>query len=312
MIELFADECGIVLRRDVIAANVGGELVKRALRSGAIVRVRQGAYCLRDVWAAADGIERYRIRVRAVRRQYDERVALSHVSTLVVDGGPDWGHSLEHVHLTNMAGSGERTQAGVVHHRGSLRVGDVRRDSLGWLTSPARTALDTASLAPRDPAVCVLDWVQQQGLASRIELEQGIAAMRAWPDTLALKLKLDISCGRCESVGETRTHLLCRDQHLPPPVPQFEVWHPNGRLAARVDFAWPERRTILEFDGLAKYLKLRRPGESIEDCVLREKTREDLIRRLTGWTVLRIVWADLARPAATARMIRAHFDLVAA
>ena len=30
--------------------------------------------------------------------------------------------------------------------------------------------------------------------------------------------------------------------------------------------------------------------------VLREKTREDRIRELTGWTVVRITWADLVRP----------------
>ena len=63
-----------------------------------------------------------------------------------------------------------------------------------------------------------------------------------------------------------------------------------------VDFAWPEHRLIVEFDGREKYHRHRRPGESIEEMVMREKTREDRIRELTGWTVVRITWADLARP----------------
>ena len=63
-----------------------------------------------------------------------------------------------------------------------------------------------------------------------------------------------------------------------------------------VDFAWPEHRLIVEFDGLEKYYRHRRPGETIEQMVLREKAREDRIRELTGWTVVRITWADLARP----------------
>lgn len=311
MIETFADDRDILLRRDVVSALGNDNLVTRAVRAKQIVRIRQGAYCLPQTWTDADPATRHQLVSHAVRRQYDDDVALSHVSAHLATGGPSWGLALEHVHLTSLEGVGERTQAGVVHHRGSLRVGDVTRDDYGWITTPARTALDTASLASRDAAVCVLDWVQQQGLATREELDQGVRGMRSWPDTLALQHRVTISCGRCESVGETRTHLLCRDQHLPEPEPQFEIFHPDGRLAGRTDFAWPEHGVMLEFDGLAKYLKLRRAGETIEQCVVREKLREDLLRRLTGWTMIRIVWVDLARPVLTARMIRQHLRLAA-
>ncbi|UMG91172.1 hypothetical protein [Nocardioides sp. TF02-7] len=61
---------------------------------------------------------------------------------------------------------------------------------------------------------------------------------------------------------------------------------------------------FLEFDGREKYLKHRRPGESIEDAVLREKRREDLICQLTGWRCIRITWADLERPGVVAQRIR--------
>ena len=54
-----------------------------------------------------------------------------------------------------------------------------------------------------------------------------------------------------------------------------------------------------------KYLKHRRPGESVTDAVLREKRREEAIARATGWRCIRITWADLQRPKATAAMIRA-------
>lgn len=312
MIESFADDQGIVLRRDVVSALGNDNLVTRAVRAKQIVRIRQGAYCLPSIWAAADRATRHRLLTQAVLRQYDDAVVLSHVSALLALGGPNWGLPLDHVHLTSLAGIGERTQAGVVHHRGSLRVGDLRRDDRGWITTPARTALDTASLVPRDPAVCVLDWVQQQGLATREELDQGVRGMQSWPDTLALQHNVTISCGRCESVGETRLHLLCRDQHLPDPLPQFDVTFPGGRVAGRVDFAWPDQKAMMEFDGKMKYLAMRREGETIQQCVMREKTREDLLRRLTGWTMIRVVWADLARPRATARMIREFLQLNAA
>ena len=64
-----------------------------------------------------------------------------------------------------------------------------------------------------------------------------------------------------------------------------------------------------EFDGLVKYLTPARPGESPADVVIREKKREDLIRELTGWLSIRLVWADLHRPARTAARIRKQLRL---
>lgn len=88
------------------------------------------------------------------------------------------------------------------------------------------------------------------------------------------------------------------------PEPQYEIKDANGRVVARVDFAWPELGVFLEFDGMVKYQKPLREGETASDVVVREKQRQDLICRLTGWRCIRIVWADLAHPERTAALIR--------
>jgi len=301
-----ADNDGILLRRDAIALGVDDNAIKRAVRAGLVVRVRQGAYVIGDTWRSADTVGRHRLLVAAVRKQYDDRVAASHVSACIEQGGPTWSLDLACAHLTNLDGTNERNQAKVIHHRGVCRVGDLTRDHTGWITSPTRTALDTASIAPQEPAVAVLDWYLNAGLTTPDHLYATFSAMRHWPDTLGLHLALRLADGLAESVGETRTRLLCRRHHLPRPVPQLEIHHPSGRLAGRVDFAWPERRTMLEFDGMQKYHRLRRPGESVEQMVIREKRREDALRELTGWTMIRLVWADLDRSALTAeRIVRA-------
>jgi hypothetical protein len=72
-----------------------------------------------------------------------------------------------------------------------------------------------------------------------------------------------------------------------------------------VDYAWPELGVFLEFDGRIKYQELLKEGESVTDVVLREKKREELICRLTGWRCIRITWADLYQPERTAAAIRA-------
>jgi very-short-patch-repair endonuclease len=307
MLEHLIDAHGILLRRNALAAGSTDNALKRAVRAGFLVRLRQGVYVLRGIWEDADPVARHRLLLEGTRQLYDDNVAASHVSACIEQGGPNWGLDLTSVHFTSLYGKGERSAALVVHHRGELLVNDITRDERGWLTAPARTALDTATLADLEPAVAVLDWYVQAGLTTLTALfDLYDHRMRAWPDTLRLRHILGLADGRAESVGETRTRLMLRAARVPAPIAQYEIKHPSGLLAGRVDFAWPEFKVMLEFDGLVKYHRLRRPGETIEQMVIREKQREDTLRELTGWVMIRITWADLAHPEATvARILRA-------
>jgi hypothetical protein len=106
-------------------------------------------------------------------------------------------------------------------------------------------------------------------------------------------------------VGESFSRLTISQAGLPAPVLQFEVFDENGVLIGRCDFAWPERRTLGEFDGRVKYGRLRRPGETVGQAVHREKLREDALRD-QGWQLARWTWEDLGRPQVIAdRLARA-------
>ena len=74
------------------------------------------------------------------------------------------------------------------------------------------------------------------------------------------------------------------------PVPQFEVHTPLGRH--RLDFAWPERKVALEFDGRSKYFEYRPTNE-----VLFEERRREKALMEEGWTFLRLEWKDLFNEA---------------
>ena len=126
--------------------------------------------------------------------------------------------------------------------------------------------------------------------------------MQSWPDSQHLHVVTRLADGRVESVGESRALFLFWSQGLPMPELQFEV-RDGWRLVGATDFAWPEHRLIVEFDGRVKYQKFLRHGEDPGDAVFREKRREDDIRRVTGWRVIRLTWADLAHPARTAAML---------
>ena len=86
--------------------------------------------------------------------------------------------------------------------------------------------------------------------------------------------------------------LLLGRSRLPAPVAQFEVVD-GDRFLARVDFAWPDRRVAVEYDGLWH----AEPGQFARDRQRLNRLRE------AGWTVVFVTAADLRDPAALVQRI---------
>jgi hypothetical protein len=59
---------------------------------------------------------------------------------------------------------------------------------------------------------------------------------------------------------------------------------------------------------MQKYGRLLKPGQTAGDAVQAEKIREDTLREATNWLVLRLVWAEIFRPGATAAKIRRQLE----
>lgn len=296
-------ESGLVLRRDAVRAGYDDHALARLLRSGALRRVRHGAYVAADRWDRLSVRAQHEVLCEAVLLQYDDHVALSHDSAAVRWGGPDYGLDLAEAHITHFEGGGRR-RSRIVHHEGECTVLDVSRCRGGWLTSPPRTVVDVAVRHGLETGVVLADDFIRRGLTTTQELELHAERARRWPGALVLRLVVRLATGRSESVGESLGWLLFRNQRLPQPVQQFEVFGRDGRLVGRTDWAWPRHGVLGEFDGREKYTRLLRAGESVTDCVLREKRREDLLREVTGWRFVRLTWADLQRPELTAQRLR--------
>lgn len=299
-----ADASSVILRRDAVAAGIDDNALRRHVRAGILVRIRQGAYALADVWKASSVAGQHLMLVDAVMRQYGDDVALSHGSAAIAQGAPGWNLDLDSVHVTHLDGGGGRIGGRVVHHHGSCRVLDLSRVDGHWITSPARTVHDLAMTASAEAALVNASDFLHRGLTTIEEIVALEPARSRWPRTLGMNVVHHLADPRFESVGESRSRFLFWSQRLPIPVPQYEVVHPDGRVAGRVDFAWPEHGLLLEFDGRVKYHRFRREGETIEEMVLREKRREETVCELTGWRLIRLIWADLERPHETAARIR--------
>lgn len=296
MLQHLTDDAGILLRRDAVAAGIDDVALLRLTRSGHLTRVRHGVYCEAGRWHDAGAVERHLILSRGVMRLYPDDVALSHVSAALAHGAPAWGLDLEEAHITDLDQTGQRRRARVRHHRGSCRVGDLTRSDGFWITSPTRTALDLAGIAGRDAAVCVIDDLLHRGLTTPQELDHGLAAREDWPAHMSAAIAVGLARPGAESVGESRLRLLLHDLGLHTMVLQQPFCDGGSRPFAYGDIVLPDLGILLEFDGREKYLRWRREGESITDCILREKAREDRIREVTGLRVLRVTWADLQNP----------------
>lgn len=299
---------GVFLRREALGLGYDDRAIARLVRSGEWQRIRRGAFVRSNVWKQVDAVGRHRLTARAVLLTAHPTAVLSHISAALEYGAPTWAIDLSEVHVTRTDGRPGRREAGVVHHHGALAASEVHLRNGLPVTSPHRACVEVATMTSVESSVVTTNWLLHQGTATREAIQEQIDRFRQWPHSLRCDLVLRLADSRCAWPGEARlSHLLWRE-HLPKPEPQYEVYDADGQLLAILDFAWPSLGVFLEFDGRIKYERLRRPGERIEDVILREKRREEQVCLRTGWVCIRVTWEDLARPTTTARRIRGILD----
>lgn len=298
----------VLLRRDLLAEGYTDPQIRAQVRAGTLHRVRHGSYVSGELWQRLSPTDRHRVMIRAVLRRAHPSTVVTHVSAIVERGGPVWGVSLDDVHTTRLDGRSGRREAGIVHHRGKMPAEHVEVVNGVPVSSAARSAVELAATASVEAALVSVNGMLHAGDLKVDDLARMVHDLRHWPETLNAGLVLRLCDARIESVGESRAFHMCWAQHLPRPEPQVEVLDEYGHEFSRVDLAWPDRGVFLEFDGKIKYLLFRRKNETLEEYLLREKRREERICQLTGWVCIRITWADLENPVATARRIRRILD----
>ena len=297
-------EGGLFLRHEAIAAGMSDEDLRRGIRAGQIIRVRQGAYACARTWGSLDEAGRHLIRATAVVLTHNGGVALSHVSGAIAHGLRVWGVDLAHAHLVRCDDLTGRSTKDITYHTGGWP-----RDQLATIRGvpvldAATCAVGVAALGSIEAGVVTVDSAYDLKLADQKALVGVVDRMRSWPGTRKLQVTMRLAQPGSQSVGESRLRVLCWSGHLPKPVLQYEVRDRHGRLIGVADFAWPAAGVLGEFDGRVKYGRYLRPGEAPGDAVYREKLREDAMREATGWRMLRFTWADLSQPLRSIERIR--------
>ena len=134
--------------------------------------------------------------------------------------------------------------------------------------------------------------------ADRAVLEGYVKRMTGHRGVVNLRQALELGDPRSESMGESRTRFLLWSENISMPVSQFPVMTDRG--LRRLDFAWPDVKVALEFDGRVKYFGSVPTAEAVFD----ERVRERRLMEL-GWIFVRLDWRDLEDPAGVKQRIHA-------
>lgn len=298
---------GMLVARELDARGYDSRQLRRAAAAGRLTRLGRGVYIEPRLWEGSTLRQRHVLRCRALAIRLGRDLVLAGPSAAAVLGLTYAGQWPDTVCALNSLSDGTRRRGGVTwwghdDHRSAVR-------DLGWarVTDPYRTAIE---ISVRESFVA---GVTTADSALRAEGHRGAGdgagALLATAEALRLRRGARrvervaaFANGHSESAGESWTRVVLADLRAATPELQVDI-QDDGLWLARVDFCWPGRRIVLEFDGEKKYRAgMRASGRSIEDVVIEEKKREDRLRA-AGWTVLRIVWDDLREPERLRRLL---------
>jgi len=296
-------------RHQALRCGFSADLIDRFARNGVWLRLHRCVYCvagfvpsfetqaLAAIFAAGPG----------AISSHDSAARLWHVQ----------GEWSDQIHVTEAHRKGIIVRGVVVHQTRvspeTTKIGPIP------VTTPARTLLDVAPNLSDDALEDAVDDVRRRGLVSAEKMLRIVQAQRK-PGRVGLpRLEAILRARIGEPVSgsgkENDLGRLFRDAGLPTPAPQYVIREPDGSFVAQPDFAYPDAKIAIEFDGYENHASRRqwehgRLRESrmaalgwlylvVTDRQLK-KLPDHVIRNV--WRALAVRWA--AEPRETQRAAR--------
>jgi hypothetical protein len=261
---------GIFTARQAALTGIGRGALQSKVARGEWVRRATGIYTPADREPQDLDAERFAVAL------YGPRVAVSHTTAAALDELPV--PSQPGVHVTVPRNVKRTAREGITAHRRQLAVEECRLVRGIPTTSVMRTVLDSSLLLSVEDAVALADTALRLRKVEMTELLEGARRLRFHPASARINDFLAYVDPRSGSVPESRVRVALRRAGLPVPISQYEVFDGN-RLVARVDFAWPYAKLILEVDGWRYH--------SDDPAFLHDRVKQNELIHL-GWRVLRV------------------------
>lgn len=186
------------------------------------------------------------------------------------------------LHVLDPGGQLRTTKGLVVHRRDGAPLVELAGRPA---TAPAWTAIEVARGLRRPRVLATLDAALRSRRCTAGELDQAVIQQSGRRGIVAVRDLLPLANPLAESPMESEARLVMIDGGLPHPVLQHEIMDRDFRIW-RVDFAWPEQRLAVEYDGLDWHSG---PAAFVYDRKRRAALQE------VGWTVLAIIADDVRR-----------------
>lgn len=268
-----------VLRREAFR---GSEAVRSGLLTPNRLRGRAWRRLYPDVYLHRDVPVTHLRRAQAAALVVPDAVVTGRSAAVL--WGVDLATGEDDVELTVPRGRHQRRVPGLVVRRLDLPAEHLWRRLGLPVTTAAATAVRLAGALPPDDAVVAVDRMVATGIVDLDEV-RALAAAATGRDCARARAACARADGLAESPQETRLRLLLQSSALPRPIAQHRIVM-NGAFVARVDFAWPERRVAVEYDGL---------WHGAPEQFAKDRRRLNRLRE-AGWVVVFVTARDLRRP----------------
>jgi very-short-patch-repair endonuclease len=262
--------------------------IAAAHAEGLLHRVRRGIYIGAEHWGRLKEWDQDRLKIEAHFHASTGALTYTHLSAARLWGLAVW-NCPDTIHVAQRSRRGEFSDdREVVHHNQTIPPGHSATARGLPVTSLERTVIDCARILPFEQALAIADSSLHAGARSE-RMQELVRHSAGSRNITRVREVLDALDGRSESAGETRLRILLTDWSMPAPVLQLQI--PTAEGCFRADFAWPDIKLIIEFDGQGKYFEYRPTPE----VLMQERHRESLLIE-EGWSVLRVRWAHFNRP----------------
>jgi predicted transcriptional regulator of viral defense system len=286
-------------RADLLRRGLGDRQLRDLVIAGRIRRVRRGRYVMAEDWQSLWNEGRHLVEVVAAHlNARGPGLLFCGPSAAVLHGLPLYRTQPRTVHVVTEDERHGRVHAGIRWHHTSVVASDVVEVDGIRCTVIDRTVLDLSRSLSQEAAIAAADaalradavdgHVQDEERADvwRRRLIARAAAVHGRGIRRARRV-IEFADGRAQLPGESvsRWQLgVLGFRHLDL---QVKVVGPSGENYW-LDFGFPRSQAFGEFDGQGKYVdQSMRGARSVEQVVLDEKRREDAIRGVTGWRVVR-------------------------
>jgi hypothetical protein len=270
-------------------AGLGSADLRSLVQAGELKRFNRGVYVRVSYLtaASAEPATRHALQVAVATAGQRTRIgAASHQSAALIHGldllrAPP----AESVSLTCKPGGYRgRSSSGVSVHSAQLPRNHVMRRHGVWVTTATRTVVDLARSLSFMEGVVVADSALRLGKTTEAGLADMLKECARWPGIERARRVASFADELAESALESCARVVFAQAGLPPPVLQAVIASTSGEFIGRVDFYWPQYRTIAEADGMAKY---DNPGRA------RHEVKRDILLREAGNKVVHFTWEEL-------------------